>query len=178
MKRPSLRRQLITFYRIIRQGLYNLTRNLWLTTAAVAVMVVTLMIVITALFANLALQETIDDISQDLTISVFIRDEADPTKERALEQVLKDSREEIRKILRETEDLLHAHRRTVQFALEDLDLELREVYSDLSRNCWKLDEPCFDEALLEEILKQEKPRKKRLFPPLIGGKNEPDPNPA
>ncbi len=91
MKGPSVKRQIITFMRILRNGFQNLFRNAWLTTAAIAIMVVTLTIVLGALIANLILQETIDDVSTELTISVFINDDATEDKERALIRTLEDN---------------------------------------------------------------------------------------
>jgi uncharacterized protein YicC (UPF0701 family) len=76
--------------------------------------------------------------------------------ERGLDASMRHSREGLRCVLRETEDLLHQHRRTTEFALEDLELDLREVLSKLSRHCWKLREPCMDESILEEILERQR----------------------
>lgn len=84
MQKPSLRRQIITFLRICNTGLHNLFRNAWLTTAAIAVMTVTLTIVVSALVANFALQEAIDSVAKNLTISVFLEDEAPQQDQDAL----------------------------------------------------------------------------------------------
>lgn len=71
--------------------------------------------------------------------------------ERRLDDALLEGRPALRQIVGELEDRLLQHRRTVDTALEDLDLELREVLSDLSRNCWKLEDPCLDPSVLDEI---------------------------
>ena len=55
--------------------MHNLLRNAWLTTAAIAVMTVTVTIVSSAVVANYALQEAIEVASRDLTISVFLKDD-------------------------------------------------------------------------------------------------------
>ncbi len=75
----SLRRRIITLFRIANNGFHNLFRNTWLTTAAVAVMMVTLTIVISATVASFALQEVIEVASRDLTVSIFLQDSA-PSK--------------------------------------------------------------------------------------------------
>lgn len=75
MKGLGLRRRLISLGRIVNTGVHNLFRNAWLTTAAVAVMSVTLTIVVSATIANFALQEAIEVASRDLTISVFLKDD-------------------------------------------------------------------------------------------------------
>lgn len=76
MRGLTLKRKLISLLRIANSGLHNLLRNAWLTTAAVAVMTVTLTIVISATVANFALQEAIEVASRDLTVSVFLKDGA------------------------------------------------------------------------------------------------------
>ncbi len=76
MQGLSIRRKIITFFRICSTGSHNLLRNAWLTTAAIAVMMVTLTIVVSAIIANFALQEAIDSVAKNLTISVFLEDDA------------------------------------------------------------------------------------------------------
>ncbi len=74
MNRTTMRRKVIQLFRIANTGLHNLVRNAWLTTAAIAVMTVTITIVISAVVANFALQETIEVQSRELTISIFLED--------------------------------------------------------------------------------------------------------
>ncbi len=88
MRGPSFRRKINTLRRIFRSGFHNVFRNAWLATAAIAIMVVTLSIILGAIAANLALKETIDDISKDLTVSIFINDDAPEDKEEALVRTL------------------------------------------------------------------------------------------
>lgn len=70
-----LKRQLITFARIFNTGLRNLFRNAWLTTAATAIMIVTLSIVLFAVAINMSLGDTIDDITKDVTLSIYLKDD-------------------------------------------------------------------------------------------------------
>lgn len=90
MKGPGFKRRIITFGRICNTGLHNLFRNAWLTTAAIAVMTVTLTIVISATVANFALQEAIEVASRDLTVSVFLKDDAPEEKQDELKSRLKE----------------------------------------------------------------------------------------
>ncbi len=76
MRGTPVRRRFISLFRVIDSGTRNLFRNAWLTTAAIAVMTVTITVVGSAVIANYALQEAIEVASRDLTISVFLRDEA------------------------------------------------------------------------------------------------------
>lgn len=68
-------RHLISFRRIAAQGLRNFFRNAWLSSAATAIMVVTLTIILSAIVINMALTDTIDDIASDVTVSVYLRDD-------------------------------------------------------------------------------------------------------
>lgn len=71
-KRPS--RKWLTFLRVAKYGSSNFTRNAWLTTAATAVMVVTLMIVFSTLVARNVFNDTITDLRQRLDISFYLAD--------------------------------------------------------------------------------------------------------
>lgn len=91
MKGSTFRSKLITIWRIMRNGFQNLFRNAWLSVAAIAIMVVTLSIVAGSILANMVLNETIDSASRELTISIFIKDDADPEKERSLVRSVESS---------------------------------------------------------------------------------------
>lgn len=71
------RRKWITFLRIIRYGLNNFTRNAWLTTAATAVMTITLLIVLFTFTARLIFADTIAEVRQKIDISVYLVDDID-----------------------------------------------------------------------------------------------------
>jgi len=58
---------------MINEGLHNIVRNVWLTTAATAVMTVTLTIMLGSGIANVALTETIDDRTTDFAISIYFQ---------------------------------------------------------------------------------------------------------
>lgn len=69
-----MRREFITLSRIIRTGCINFVRNLSLSVAATAVMVVTLTIVLFSIIANATFNNTINDINQKIDISVYLKD--------------------------------------------------------------------------------------------------------
>lgn len=71
-----MRRKWITFLRICRYGLSNFTRNTWLTTAATAVMTVTLLIIITTFTARTVFSDTIQQVRQKIDVSVYLKDNA------------------------------------------------------------------------------------------------------
>lgn len=71
---------LISMGRVWRTGLQNLTRNLWLTSAATLVMVVTLSTVLGTYAANLTFSRTIATVTDKIDISIYLKD--DVKKER------------------------------------------------------------------------------------------------
>jgi len=69
-----MKRRFITFSRIISTGAVNFIRNAWLAMAAIAVMVVTLTIVLFSLIANATFNNTIQQITSKIDISVWLKD--------------------------------------------------------------------------------------------------------
>ena len=67
------RRRLITWMRMVRYGVNNFTRNAWLTTAATAVMTITLLIIFTSFVSRLVLNETVDGIRKRVDIPINLR---------------------------------------------------------------------------------------------------------
>lgn len=70
-----MHRQGVTFLRIFTYGLRNFSRNTWLTTAAAAVMTITLLIISTTLIARMVFADTIQQIRQKIDIAVFLKDD-------------------------------------------------------------------------------------------------------
>lgn len=91
MKHPGIKTRLIALGRIIVTGFKNLFRNAWLTLAAIAVMVVTLTIVQVGGFAYSSLNDTIDESSRRLTVSVYLQDKFGDEGSQQLEQAFNDA---------------------------------------------------------------------------------------
>jgi cell division transport system permease protein len=68
------KRWLITLRRIIRSGCLNFVRNAWLSIAAMAVMLITLTIVLFSIIANATFSNTIQQITDKIDISVYLKD--------------------------------------------------------------------------------------------------------
>ena len=79
---------LITVWRVVKQGLTNFLRNTWLSTAATAVMLVTLTIMLGSVIINLALSKEIDNIVKDITVSVYFKEGATENQRTGLNQDL------------------------------------------------------------------------------------------
>lgn len=75
---------ILTFGRISKTGLRNFFRNAWLSTAATAVMTVTLALVAVSYIANVALNQTIKGVVQKIDVSVYFKDTATPEQISAL----------------------------------------------------------------------------------------------
>lgn len=69
-----MKRKLITISRIFKGGLRNFIRNAWLSVAAIAVMVITLTIVLFSVIANATFANTIEQITDKIDISVYLKD--------------------------------------------------------------------------------------------------------
>ncbi|HYF97030.1 MAG TPA: permease-like cell division protein FtsX [Patescibacteria group bacterium] len=84
-----MKRQLITLSRVIRAGCINFLRNISLSIAATAVMVVTLTIVLFSIIANATLNNTINEINKKIDISVYLKDSVNEKQRNALIDQLK-----------------------------------------------------------------------------------------
>ena len=69
----KLRRQWLTWVRMARYGANNFTRNAWLTTAATAVMTITLLIILTTVVARSVLTNTVDEFKQRVDFSIYLK---------------------------------------------------------------------------------------------------------
>ena len=80
-KGQGLKRRLITLRRIIKTGCINFVRNASLSIAAMAVMLITLTIVLFSVIANATFTHTVQQITDKIDISVYLKDSVTP-KER------------------------------------------------------------------------------------------------
>lgn len=69
-----MKRKSITLGRVIKSGLLNFIRNAWLAVAAIAVMVITLTIVLFSVIASATFNNTIQQITDKIDISVYLKD--------------------------------------------------------------------------------------------------------
>lgn len=69
-----MKHRLITFMRIIKTGMQNFIRNATLAVAAIAVMLITLTIVLFSIIANATFGNTIQQITDRINVSVFLKD--------------------------------------------------------------------------------------------------------
>jgi cell division transport system permease protein len=67
------RRRLLTFLRICRYGFESFVRNSWLSVAATAVMVITLLIIFTAFVAQNILTDTVGDLRNKVNMSIYLK---------------------------------------------------------------------------------------------------------
>ena len=79
MKRSSLRRKLINAQRVFLIGVQSFVRNTWLSVAATLVMMITLLSILTTIFASYTLNNTVASFTEKIDVSIFFKDSA--TKE-------------------------------------------------------------------------------------------------
>lgn len=78
---------LITQWRIVKTGLQNFVRNVTLGVAAIAVMVITLTIILFSAITNATFANTIQQITDKIDISVYLKDDVKPERR---EQLIND----------------------------------------------------------------------------------------
>lgn len=88
-QRKQNRRKWLTFGRMIRFGINNFSRNAWLTTAAIAVMTVTLLIIFSTLIARNAFNDTLSDLRKNIDVSIFLKNDITDEQLQAAQRVLK-----------------------------------------------------------------------------------------
>lgn len=71
--KQRFRRRYFTWLRMVRYGANNFTRNAWLTTAATAVMTITLLIILMTFISRQALASTVEELRQKVDISIYLR---------------------------------------------------------------------------------------------------------
>lgn len=72
-KGDRLIRWLNTLRRIVRNGCINFVRNAWLSIAAMAVMLITLTIILFSVIANATFSNTINQITDKINVSVYLK---------------------------------------------------------------------------------------------------------
>jgi len=79
---------IITFWRIFQAGLRNFLRNAWLSAAATAVMMVTLILMTFSFISNQALTHTIKSVTDKIDVSVYLLPTVTPDQANSFEQRL------------------------------------------------------------------------------------------
>jgi len=92
-----MKRKLITLWRVIHTGIVNFMRNISLAVAAMAVMVVTLTIVLFSLITNATFSNTIAQITNKISVSVYLEDSTTDAQAQKLVSQLK-KQPEIKKV--------------------------------------------------------------------------------
>jgi len=84
----KLRRRWLTWLRMSRYGANNFTRNAWLTTAATAVMTITLLIVMLTVVAQGVLRSTVDELRKKVDFSIYLKSDVTDSQVGNLRQKL------------------------------------------------------------------------------------------
>ncbi len=87
----SIKRWLITVYRLTITGIRNLFRNAWLSVAAMAVMFVALTILLFTVVLNVTTSNAITELSRSLRVSIYLEDDITNDQRFELENALASS---------------------------------------------------------------------------------------
>ena len=88
LQQKNTRRRWLTFMRMMRYGINNITRNAWLTIAATAVMTITLLVIFTAVSARTVLVDTADGIRDKVLMSVYVKTDTTDTQAKDIQKKL------------------------------------------------------------------------------------------
>jgi cell division transport system permease protein len=101
-----MKQRLITFWRVVHTGIINFMRNVTLAVAAIAVMVVTLTIVLFSVITNATFENTIAQITNKISVSVYLNDTTTNTQAQQLVKQLKQRPEVQRVVYLDKDDAL------------------------------------------------------------------------
>jgi cell division transport system permease protein len=79
---------MVQIWRVLVAGTNNFLRNAWLSTAATAVMTITLSIIIISFISNSALTSTIKGVTDKIDVSIYLLDTVTPDQRIALQDAL------------------------------------------------------------------------------------------
>ncbi len=82
---------MLQFWRVLQSGARNFMRNMWLSTAATAVMTITLTIVVISFISNSALTSTIKGVTDKINISIYLKDSVTPDQRDGLQKALEQN---------------------------------------------------------------------------------------
>jgi len=82
-------RRFIAFERVVKNGIISFGRNVWLAVAAIAMMAITLTILLFGVVANATFSHTIDEITDRIDVSVFLKDSVEQERREELVDELK-----------------------------------------------------------------------------------------
>ncbi len=88
-----MQQRFITLWRIVHTGIINFMRNITLAVAAIAVMVVTLTIVLFSVITNATFENTIQQITNKISVSVYLQDSTSDAQARQLVKQLQSHKE-------------------------------------------------------------------------------------
>jgi cell division transport system permease protein len=89
--KSSFNRSINSFWRVCIYGFKNLFRNAWLSIAAMAVMLVALVIILSTIVLNVTANNAINELSKNLKVSIYLKDDVTGDKQRELEHALRDN---------------------------------------------------------------------------------------
>jgi cell division transport system permease protein len=103
----------LQFFRILQAGSRNFMRNAWLSTAATAVMTITLTIIVISFISNSALTSTIKGVTDKIDVSIYLND-----------NLTTDQHNNFQRALAADPNVLSVHFRSKEEALADYKAQI------------------------------------------------------
>ncbi len=153
-KRPALknnqrfRRRYLTWLRMMRYGANNFTRNAWLTTAATAVMTITLLIVFTTLVARTMLTDTVSELRQNISLAIFLKSDVKESDARILKQRL-ENEPNVRKVTFVSSE--QGRKQYIEDNVDDGDVEYLQTLAEYVKLPAKLEVNVDDPGKIENL---------------------------
>jgi cell division transport system permease protein len=94
---------MIQFWRVLHAGGRNFLRNMWLSTAATAVMTITLTIIVISFISNSALTQTIKGVTNKIDISIYLNQNTTTDQAMALKSAL-EANENVQSVTYKSKD--------------------------------------------------------------------------
>lgn len=86
-KQKNYKRKWVTFLRMVRYGINNFSRNVWLTIAATAVMTITLLLIFASVILRNILIDNVDILKENVSMSIYLKNN---TTDQQADSILKD----------------------------------------------------------------------------------------
>src|SRR5476649_2642626 len=101
---------MLQFWRVMHAGTRNFMRNAWLSTAATAVMTITLTIVVISFISNSALTSTIKGVTDKIDVSIYLNDNVTTTQRDQFQIALADNSNVQRVVYRSKDEALSLYK--------------------------------------------------------------------
>jgi len=91
-KQKNAKRRWVTFLRMVRYGINNFSRNVWLTIAATAVMTITLLLIFSSVILRYILLDNVQILKENVSMSIYLKNDITDSQAEDLKKQIQDLR--------------------------------------------------------------------------------------